>query len=246
MKTALVWQVATATAIRPETPRVKTFTFALPEWMPHRAGQHYDLRLTAEDGYQAQRSYSVASPPERRGEVDLTVERVEDGEVSTHLHEVLVAGDRLEMRGPIGGHFVWDAVRSEPLLLVAGGSGIVPLMSMLRHRLAAEANNPACLIYSSRTHADIIYERELEQLRRATAGPRIVHTLTRSQPSGWKGYSRRVDAEMLAEAVRPLGAMVQAYVCGPTLFAESVANALVSLGLSEGQIRTERFGPTGG
>src|SRR5574341_732077 len=156
MRKPLDWQVATVKNIRPETSKVKSFTLALPDWMPHRAGQHYDIRLTAEDGYQAQRSYSIASEPERAGEVDLTVERIEDGEVSTYLHDVLVPGDRIEVRGPIGGYFVWEASMTEPLLLIAGGSGVVPLMAMLRHRTAAGAKNPTCLLYSSRSFADII------------------------------------------------------------------------------------------
>ncbi len=157
MQPSIDWQIATVKAIRPETHNVKTFTLGLPAWTPHRAGQHYDVRLTAADGYQAQRSYSIASEPERTGEVDLTVERIEAGEVSPYLHDVLIPGDRIEVRGPIGGYFVWEASRPEPLLLVAGGSGVVPLMAMLRHRAAAAAKAPARLLYSSRTFEDIIY-----------------------------------------------------------------------------------------
>ena len=246
MKQTLEWQIASVKGIKPETAHVKSFTLSLPMWMRHRAGQHYDIRLTAGDGYQAQRSYSIASEPEREGEVDITVERIDDGEVSTYLHEVLIPGDRLEVRGPIGGYFVWEATRNEPLLLIAGGSGVVPLMSMLRHRAAAGGKNPTALLYSSRSFEDIIYYDELEKLRAVEGGPRIFHTLTRSQPPGWKGYARRIDQNMLREVVEPLGRSVQVYICGPTLLVESAANVLVKIGLNSNQIRTERFGPTGG
>jgi len=246
MKQTLDWQVASIKDIKPETATVKSFTLTLPAWMRHRAGQHYDIRLTAEDGYQAQRSYSIASEPEREGEVDLTVERINDGEVSTYMHEVLLPGDRIEARGPIGGYFVWEAAMAEPLLLIAGGSGVVPLMSMIRHRAAAGARNPTCLLYSSRNFEDIIYYNELEKLRATNGGLQIFHTLTRSQPSGWKGYARRIDPEMLKEVAQPLGKSVQVFICGPTLLVEGVANALVKIGIKSDQIRTERFGPTGG
>jgi ferredoxin-NADP reductase len=246
MKQTLEWQIASIKGIKPETAQVKSFTLALPMWMRHRAGQHYDIRLTAADGYQAQRSYSIASEPEREGEVDITVERIDDGEVSTYLHDVLIPGDRLEVRGPIGGYFVWEAAMHEPLLLIAGGSGVVPLMSMLRHRAAAGGKNPTALLYSSRSFQDVIYYDELEKLRAANAGPQIFHTLTRSQPVGWRGYARRIDQDMLREVVEPLGRSVQVYICGPTLLVESAANALVKIGLHANQIRTERFGPTGG
>ncbi|RPJ17157.1 MAG: oxidoreductase [Chloroflexi bacterium] len=246
MKQTLNWQIASIKDIKPETATVKSFTLTLPMWMRHRAGQHYDIRLTAEDGYQAQRSYSIASEPEREGEIDLTVELINDGEVSTYMHDVLVPGDRLEARGPIGGYFVWEATMEEPLLLVAGGSGVVPLMSMLRHRAAAGAKNPASLLYSSRSFEDIIYTNELEKLRTANHGVQVFHTLTRSQPPDWKGYTRRIDPEMLKEVAQPLGRSVQVFICGPTLLVESVANALVKVGIKSEQIRTERFGPTGG
>ena len=246
MKKTLDWQIASIRDVKPETAKVKSFTLTLPDWMRHRAGQHYDIRLTAEDGYHAQRSYSIASEPEREGEVDITVERINDGEVSTYLHDVLIPGDRLEARGPIGGYFVWEATMTGPLLLIAGGSGIVPLMSMLRHRAAAGGKNPAALLYSSRNFADIIYYTELEKLRASNNGLQIIHTLTRSQPVDWKGYARRIDADMLKEIAQPLGSSVQVYVCGPTLLVETVANALVKLEIDPNQIRTERFGPTGG
>lgn len=246
MKPTLEWQIASVKDIKPETARVKSFTLTLPKWMRHRAGQHYDIRLTTEDGYQAQRSYSIASEPEREGEVDLTVERIGDGEVSTYLHDVLIPGDRIEVRGPIGGYFVWEATMDDPLLLIAGGSGIVPLMSMLRHRAAVGGKNPAVLLYSSRTFEDIIYYHELERLRAADGGPQIFHALTRAQPAGWKGYARRIDQEMLKQVTEPLGRTAQVYICGPTRFVETAANGLVRFGLNSNQVRTERFGPTGG
>jgi ferredoxin-NADP reductase len=244
MRRPLEWQLATITAIRDETPRVKSFTLALPDWMPHRAGQHYDLRLTAPDGYQAQRSYSIASEPEHAGAINLTVERLEDGEVSTYLHDVLVVGDLLEVRGPIGGYFVWEARLGGPLLLVGGGSGVVPLMAMLRHRAAAGSDAPARLLYSSRTPEDVIYAAELERL--AGDGLEVFHTFTRAQPPGWTGYARRIDARMLSEVAGPLGSGLQSYICGPTLLVEAAANGLVAAGIPPERIRTERFGPTGG
>jgi ferredoxin-NADP reductase len=246
MKQTLVWQIASVKDIRPETAKVKSFTLTLPAWMRHRAGQHYDIRLTAEDGYQAQRSYSIASEPEREGEVDITVERINDGEVSTYLHDVLVPGDRIEARGPIGGYFVWEARMAEPVLLIAGGSGVVPLMSMIRHRAAAGTRNPTALLYSSRTFEDVIYYNELEKLSTSNDRLQIFHTLTRSQPAGWKGYTRRIDEDMLKEVAQPLGRSVQVYICGPTLLVEAAANTLVKIGINSNQIRTERFGPTGG
>lgn len=246
MRQTLEWQIASIKDIKPETAQVKSFTLALPMWMRHRAGQHYDIRLTAPDGYQAQRSYSIASEPEREGEVDLTVERIDDGEVSTYMHDVLAPGDRIEARGPIGGYFVWEATMDEPLLLIAGGSGVVPLMSMLRHRAAAGGRNPTALLYSSRAFEDIIYYDELETLRAAAGGPQVFHTLTRSQPADWKGYRRRIDQDMLREVAGPLGKSLQVYICGPTLLVESAANSLVQIGVNSNQIRTERFGPTGG
>jgi len=247
MKPTLNWQIASVRDIKPETAKVKSFTLTLPNWTQHRAGQHYDIRLTAEDGYQAQRSYSIASEPEREGEVDITVERINDGEVSTYLHDVLVPGDRIEARGPIGGYFVWEAgLLPDPLLLIAGGSGIVPLMSMIRHRGATDVKNPTSLLYSSRNFEDIIFYSELDGLRAEDAGLQIFHTLTRSQPAGWKGYARRIDEAMLKEVAQPLGKDVQVYICGPTLLVESAANALVKIGINANQIRTERFGPSGG
>lgn len=246
MKRPLSWQIATVSAVKPETARVKTFTLALPDWMPHRAGQHYDIRLTAPDGYQAQRSYSIASEPERIGEIDLTVERLEDGEVSSYLHDVLIIGDQIEVRGPIGGYFVWEANRGGPLLLIAGGSGIVPLMAMIRHRATAGATIPTRLLYSSRALGDAIYYDELVERSASDNGLELFYTFTRAQPPGWSGYARRIDSQMLREVAKPLGQGLQVFVCGPTLFVEVAANALVEIGIKPEQIRTERFGPTGG
>lgn len=244
---ALDWQIATIEEIRRETPTVKSFALRLPDGAPRvRAGQHYDLRLVAPDGYQAQRSYSVASPPEREGVIELTVERLEDGEVSTYLHDILVPGDRIEVRGPIGGYFVWDADRATmPLLLVAGGSGVVPLMSILRHRAASHVRLPTRLLYSARTIEDVIYREELERMDRDDPTLDVILTLTRVRPEGWRGYARRVDAAMLREVTDPLSAPARAYVCGPTLLVESVASLLVEIGFAPEQILTERFGPTG-
>lgn len=232
-------------AIRQETPKVKSFSLSVPRWQRHRAGQHYDIRLTAADGYTAQRSYSIASAPQREGEVDLTIELVENGEVSTFLHQVAVVGDRLEIRGPIGGYFVWEAPQGGPLLLIGGGSGVVPLMSMLRHRAAANAEVPARLLYSSRTYDDIIYRDELEGLASRRDGFEIFHTLTRAQPRGWNGFARRIDDRMLGEVSRVYGAAALTYICGPTALVENAANSLLQLGLKAERIRTERFGPSG-
>jgi ferredoxin-NADP reductase len=242
---ALEWQAGTVTAIRPETRQTKSFTFALPKWMAHRPGQHYDVRLTAPDGYQTQRSYSIASPPERMGELELTVERIPDGEVSPYLHDVLMPGDQLEVRGPIGGYFVWDVSLGGPLLLVGGGSGVVPLMAMLRHRAARHSTVPARILYSSRTAEDVIYRDELDAMAAADRTFEPFYTFTRQPPAGWTGYRRRIDAAILAEVMRPFDKRARVYVCGPTLLVEAVANALVQMELPIDQIRTERFGPSG-
>jgi ferredoxin-NADP reductase len=246
MEPRLEWQHGAVTAVTPETPRVKTLTLRLPAWMRHRAGQHYDLRLTADDGYQAQRSYSIASPPEREGLIELTVERLDDGEVSPYLCDVVMPGDEIEVRGPIGGYFVWEASVARPLLLVGGGSGVVPLMAMIRHRAAAGAAVPVRLLYSSRASDEVIYRSELDRLDAMDANLRVLYTFTRATPPGWTGYSRRIDAPMLREVSAPLGREALAYVCGPTLLVEAVADALVSLGWDPAAVRTERFGPTGG
>jgi len=213
--------------------------------MAHRPGQHYDVRLTAPDGYQTQRSYSIASPPERLGEIELTVERIPDGEVSPYLHDVLMPGDQLELRGPIGGYFVWEVSLGGPLLLVGGGSGVVPLMAMLRHRAAQHSTLPARILYSSRTAEDVIYRDELDGMAAADPAFEPFYTFTRQPPAGWTGYRRRIDATMLAEVMRPFDRRARVYVCGPTLLVEAVANALVQMELPTERIRTERFGPTG-
>ena len=227
------WRVATVAAIAPETPRAATLTLDVPGWEGHRAGQHIDVRLTAEDGYRAQRSYSIASAPED-GKPMITVEELFDGEVSPWFVQVAAEGDMFEVRGPFGGWFVWDASETQPIMLIAGGSGLVPLMSMLRHRRNAGSTVPAKLLVSAREADDVLYARELEQL-----GVDVTLTYTRRQPRGWTGYARRVDRAMLRE-VQLSGARV--YVCGPTPFVESVANDLVALGHDPATIRTERFG----
>lgn len=246
MRAVLEWQIATIKSIQVETSAVKTFKLAVPTWMPHRAGQHYDIRLTAPDGYQAQRSYSIASEPERQGEIDLTVERLGDGEVSAYLHDVLAPGDQIEVRGPIGGYFVWEASLNGPLLLIAGGSGIVPLMSMIRHRDKAGSQVPTRLLYSVHTLEDVIYREELMQCQASSDGLEIFFTFTRSRPPDWTGYARRIDGQMLSEVVEPFGKDPLVYICGPTLMVESVANRLVQIDILPARIRTERFGPTGG
>jgi len=237
------WRVAEVVNVVPETPRVKTVAFDVPGWPGHRAGQHVDVRLTAEDGYQAQRSYSIASVPDGT-RVELTVERLEDGEVSPYLTDGLRPGDRIELRGPVGGYFVWEPSQGGPLLLVAGGSGVVPLMAMIRARAVAGSDIDARLLFSSRSWEEVIYRGELERL--GGGGLTVVHTLTRSQPPGWAGYARRVDAEMLVEVGPSPSRLPGVYVCGPTPFVEAVAEALVELGHEPHRVRTERFGPTGG
>ncbi len=244
MPEPLAWQLATVTAIRPETDRVKTVTLKLPAWRPHRAGQHYDVRLTAEDGYQAQRSYSIASPPTRNGEIDLGVERIEDGEVSPYFHDVLVEGDLVEVRGPIGGYFTWEPGLGGPILLVAGGSGVVPLMAILRERLTTGDRTHVTLLYSSRTLEDVIYRDELDRVGSDGDGVRVAHALTREQPTGWSGYGRRIDKPMLSDMLDGLGSDPLAYICGPTLLVEAAASGLTDLGLPPARVRTERFGPT--
>lgn len=243
----LEWRVAKVVEVRDETPRARTLVLDVPQWPGHRAGQHVDVRLVAEDGYQAQRSYSIASPPED-AHVALTVERLEDGEVSPYLIDVLRPGDGLEVRGPIGGYFVWDVMQPGPVLLVAGGSGIVPLMAMLRHHArASEAlrvRSPIRLLYSARSLADVIYGSELAQLGGHPAVG-VTLTLTREANAEWSGYRRRVDRAMLEEVCWPVSENPAAYLCGPTALVESVATQLVELGLDPARIRTERFGPTG-
>jgi len=224
---------------------VRSITFEATAWGGHMAGQHVDIRLTADNGYQAQRSYSIASPAGRGPHVELTVERVSSGEVSEFLTEELRAGDTIELRGPIGGYFTWNPSISSPLMLIAGGSGVVPLMSMLRTRNRADNKVPAKLLYSSRSADDIIYRDELDRMAANRDGFDLVHTLTRGAPTGWKGQTRRVDRDMLAQCGFQATEEPQIFVCGPTSFVETVADQLVSLGHGESAIKTERFGPTG-
>jgi ferredoxin-NADP reductase len=249
----ITWQLATVTGVVPETPRARTLVLDVPDWPGHRAGQHVDVRLTAEDGYQAQRSYSIASPPED-ARVALTVDRLDGGEVSPYLTDELRLGDRLELRGPIGGYFVWDVAIGGPLLLIGGGSGIVPLMAMLRHRAAAlgsaDADSrhhiPARLLYSSRRWDEVIYRDELARLVEDDSTLEVAFTLTREQPQGWTGFRRRIDRMMLAEVAWPPAERPHVFVCGGTLLVESVAAALVELGHEPARVKTEHFGPTGG
>jgi ferredoxin-NADP reductase len=245
----IAWRIGTVVQIIAETPRVRTLVLDVPEWPGHRAGQHVDVRLTAADGYQTERSYSIASPPES-ARISLTIERLEEGEVSSYLVDELREGDKLELRGPIGGHFVWSVSDGGPLMLVGGGSGIVPLMAMLRHRASAAESVrraiPARLLYSSRSWAELIYRDELARLAEADDSLQVTHTLTREPPPNWTGYTRRIDRAMLADVGWPPSARPHLYVCGPTPLVETAAEALVSLGHEPTSIRTERFGPTGG
>jgi ferredoxin-NADP reductase len=243
-RTPLPWREATIREIRPETPSAKTLVLDVPGWPGHAAGQHVDVRLTAEDGYQAQRSYSIASGP-GNPDLELTVERIEDGEVSPYLTEDVLPGDGFELRGPIGGYFVWDPARDDPLLLVGGGSGVVPLMAMLRHRRALGSTVDARLLLSARTLADVFYREELEELTAGSVDVRI--TLTRGDaPPGWDGWTRRIDRDMLVEIGPEPAQRPRAYVCGPTPFVEEAARLLVELGHRPARVHTERFGPTGG
>jgi ferredoxin-NADP reductase len=238
----LNWQAATLVEVVEETARTKSLVLDPPDWQGHRAGQHVDVRLTAEDGYQAQRSYSIASAPEDEHLV-LTVERLEDGEVSPYLVDELRPGDELELRGPIGGYFVWEQALGGPLLLIGGGSGVVPLRAMLRHHLATGSGVPVRLLYSARSLDDVIYREELMRAAH-DEGIDIRFTLTRKQPDGWNGYRRRIDQDLVADVAWPPAERPLVYVCGPTAFVETAASALVALGHDPGRIRTERFGPT--
>jgi ferredoxin-NADP reductase len=226
------WQVGTVARIKPETPRVKSFRIELPMWMPHLPGQHYDVRLTAPDGYRAQRSYSIASSPLDEGGVELTIDRLEDGEVSPYFHDVLVEGDQVEVRGPFTSYFVWRG--ESPVLLVGGGSGVVPLMAMLRHRRRAMPEVTMRLVYSVRSREDVIFADEL--------GDEAVLTFTGQPPDGWSGHTGRIDSGLLAEA-NPDARL--AFVCGSNGFVEAAAQLLLGAGFEMQMIRTERFGPTG-
>jgi ferredoxin-NADP reductase len=242
----LTWRLARVVELTEETPTVRSVGLAVADWPGHLPGQHVDVRLTAPDGYQAQRSYSIASPPTEDGRLALTVERLRDGEVSSYLAGELRTDDELELRGPIGGYFVWEPRMGGPLLLVAGGSGIVPLMAMLRHRAAVKSQVPARLLYSSRSLPDVIYREELDRLAAQGDGVDIRYTLTRDHPGDWPGFTRRIDTAMLSEVAWAQKQAPLAYVCGPTPLVESVARDLLELGYQADRIRTERFGPTGG
>jgi ferredoxin-NADP reductase len=241
----LEWQFAQVCNVVVETRRVKSLMLKPASWTGHLPGQHVDIRLTAEDGYQAQRSYSIASPPEDEL-LTLTVERVKDGEVSPYLLDELRVGDQLELRGPIGGYFVWTGAAREPVYLLAGGTGITPLMSMLRHRNRWPSRSPALLIYSARSWEDIVYRDELEAMMRRDASFRIVYALTREQPKDWTGHWGRINEGLLAENCFPPTQNPRIYVCGPTAFVETAADLLVNRGFDPLRIKTERFGPSGG
>jgi ferredoxin-NADP reductase len=226
------WQIGIVSAIKPETPTVKSFRLRLPMWMPHMPGQHYDVRLTAPDGYRAQRSYSVASSPLDEGEIELTIDRLADGEVSPYFHDVVVEGDEIEVRGPFTSYFVWHG--EAPVLLIGGGSGVVPLMAMLRHRRRTMPELPMRLVYSVRTAHDVIYADEL--------GEDATITYTRQAPERWQGHVGRIDAAMLGADTAGAEA---AFVCGSNGFVEAASQLLLAAGTEPGRIRTERFGPTG-
>jgi ferredoxin-NADP reductase len=246
----LRWQTGTVVSVWSETPRTKSFRLSVPGFGSFRPGQRVDIRLTAPDGYQAHRSYSIASAPAKNDlpeTIDLTVELIENGEVSPYFHEVVQPGDKVVLRGPIGGPFTWAAALGGPLLLVAGGSGIVPLMSMLRYRASYNSGDRprAALLYSSRYITDVIYLDELSQMAERDEGFDFALTLTRDRPTGWSGYGRRVDGPMLSEVITGLSTPAHSYVCGPTEFVESVSTRLLELGLPMESIHTERFGPSG-
>jgi ferredoxin-NADP reductase len=246
LRRRLTWQLGEVVETRTETARARSLTLAVPEWPGHRSGQHVDIRLTAEDGYQAERSYSIASPPEEGRKVTITVERLDGGEVSPYLCDEVKPGDHLELRGPIGGYFVWEASMGGPLLLLGGGSGIVPLMAMIRHRRAARSRVPTRLLYSARSQEEVIYHGELEDLTHDDGMLEVIYTLTRKQPPGWAGYRRRVDGDLLREVAWPARDHPVAYICGPTQFVETAATGLVTLEYDPAHVKTERFGPTGG
>lgn len=239
------WQTGRVQAIVTETSRVKSIILQPADWSGHWPGQHVDIRLTADDGYQAERSYSIASPPEEEL-LTLTVERVEDGEVSTYLLDELRVGDALEFRGPIGRHFIWRQTRGGPICLIAGGTGITPLMAMLRHRRRSRARIPASLIYSARSLADVVYRDELDTMARGDHDLRLVYALTREHPGDWNGHRGRVNEVLLAKNGFTPAQNPTFFVCGPTGFVESISSMLVKLGFDPFAIKTERFGPSGG
>lgn len=243
MTPRLQWQQATIAAIVPQTPRIKSFFFRLPRPFVFVAGQHVDVRLTAPDGYQAQRSYSIASAPQSASDLELAIERLDDGEVSPFFHEVAAVGDEIEMRGPIGGYFQWSPDAADPVLLVGGGSGVVPLMSMIRHRAARRSLVPMALLLSVRTWEDVAFREELLQLASRNDGFHLAIATTRSLPQRPSDYHRRVDAAMMAQVLQYLPATpTTAYVCGSDPFVEAAAQALIASAVSADVIRTERYG----
>jgi ferredoxin-NADP reductase len=239
-----MWRVATVTALRDETPSARTLTLDVSGWSGHDAGQHVDVRLTAADGYSTVRSYSIASAPAAQ-RVELTVEQLPDGEVSPYLAHELAIGDSIEIRGPLGGWFVWRAQQPERVQLIAGGSGLVPLMSMVRARAEANSSAPFRLLYSVRRPQAVLYASELQQ-RSNLDGVAINYAYTREVPDGWTRAPQRVDAQVIAAETWAPDLVPTCYVCGPTAFVEVVADLLVSAGHNASHIRTERFGPTGG
>ena len=241
----LTWQVGTVTALREETSTARTIVVGLPQWPGHLAGQHVDVRLTADDGYSAQRSYSIASAP-ANGNLELTVQRLPDGEVSSYLADLLEVGYPLELRGPIGGWFVWEPDTQAPVMLVAGGSGVVPLMAMIRTREAAGSKAPFRLVYSVRSPDTELYKNELAERQRRGDGLDVTYVYTRTTPPGWPVRPGRISPGVLASAGWPPGQHPAVFVCGPTPFVEAVANLLVNAGHDPRNIKTERFGPTGG
>lgn len=241
----MTWRVAMVASVHDETRTARSITFDVPDWPGHFAGQHVDVRLTAADGYSAARSYSIASAPSDDKRVEITVERLDDGEVSPYLTGEVTAGDPLEVRGPIGGWFVWHPQQTEPIQLIAGGSGLVPLMAMMRTRAAVHSMMPFRLLYSVREPDAILYARELRALASAKDGTAITYAYTRVAPKDWSRPPVRVDAALIAQATWPASQSPTSYVCGPTPFVESVATLLTAAGHAPDRIRTERFGATG-
>lgn len=244
-RSPIPWQIATVERIIVETPRVKTFSLSLPAWPGFIAGQHVDVRLTAPDGYQSRRNYSIASAPKTEGVIDLTIELIPDGEISPYFHRVVTVGDQIAIRGPIGGPFTWSHRQGGPLLLIAAGAGIAPIMSMLRHRHANGVGAPAALLYSSRSWDEVIYRGEIAEMSAEDDSLTVLHTLTRTRPEGWAGYARRIDAEMVENAITHIGEIGLAYICGSDGFVEMAANLLVDRGTDPTRVHTERFGPSG-
>ena len=240
-----MWHVGTVTALHDETATARTITLEVPGWPGHVAGQHVDLRLTASDGYSAVRSYSIGSAPNLEGRVELTVERLPNGEVSPYLTQETAIGDRLELRGPIGGWFVWRPNQTEPVQLIAGGSGIVPLMAMIRSGVSAHSTAPFRLLYSVREPGIVFYRDELQALSDQDNSTGLTYAYTRATPKNWPRPPGRIDADLIASSTWPSNLHPTCYVCGPTSFVESVAGLLIASGHSSDLIRTERFGPTG-